>query len=53
MTIRPRQDIVPAEAIYQIKEILPQTKIFTIEKCGHFLHLEQPQMFYKILREVL
>lgn len=51
--IRPRQDTVPSEAIYQIKEILPQTRIFTIERCGHFPHLEQPKKFYKILREVL
>ncbi len=51
--IRSRQDIIPAEAIYQIKELLPQTEIITIERCGHFPHLEQPYKFYKILREVL
>ena len=51
--IRSRQDIVPAEAIYQIKELLPQTEIITIEKSGHFPYLEQPHKFYKILKEVL
>jgi len=51
--IRGRQDIIIAEAIYQIKELLPQTEIITIERCGHFLDLEQPNEFYKILREVM
>lgn len=51
--IRPRQDIVPFEAISQIKELLPQSKIYTIERCGHFPDLEQPEKFFKILKEVL
>jgi proline iminopeptidase len=51
--IRPRQDPVPAEAIYQIKDILPQTRIYRIEKCGHFPDYEKPEEFFKILREVL
>lgn len=51
--IRSRQDIIPAEAICQIKELLPQTEIITIERCGHFPHLEHPDEFYKILRKVL
>ena len=51
--IRGRQDIMLTEAVYQIKELLPQTKIITIERCGHFPSLEQPNEFYKILREVL
>lgn len=51
--IRPRQDPVPEEAIYQIKVILPQAKIFRIEKCGHFPDYEKPEEFFKILREVL
>jgi proline iminopeptidase len=51
--IRPRQDPVPAEAIYQIKEILPQTRIITIEKCGHFPDYEKPREFFEILRNVL
>ena len=51
--IRSRQDIIPAEAICQIKELLPQAEIITIERSGHFPHLEQPDEFYRILREVL
>ena len=51
--IRPRQDPVPAEAIYQIKELLPQTNIYFIEKCGHFPDYEKPKEFFKILREAL
>ena len=51
--IRSRQDIIQAEVICQIKELLPQAEIITIERSGHFPHLEQPDEFYRILREVL
>lgn len=51
--IKPRQDVMPEEASFQIKSILPQTKILTIEKCGHFPDLEKPNEFYKLLRGVL
>ena len=51
--IRGRQDIIFAEAPYQIKELLPQTEIITIERSGHFPDLEKPEQFFKILRKVL
>lgn len=51
--IRPRQDPVPAESIYQIKEILPQTRIFFIERSGHFPDYEKPKELFRILRGVL
>jgi proline iminopeptidase len=51
--IRPRQDPVPAETICQIKELLPQTRISTIERCGHFPDYEKPSELFKILRGVL
>jgi len=51
--IRPRQDPVPAESVYQIKEVLPQTNIIFIERSGHFPDYEKPQEFFKILRGVL
>jgi len=51
--IRSRQDVIQAEVICQIKELLPQTEIITIERSGHFPHLEQPDEFYRVLREVL
>jgi proline iminopeptidase len=51
--IRPRQDPVPAESIYQIKELLPQTNIYFVEKSGHFPDYEKPKELFKILRQVL
>jgi proline iminopeptidase len=51
--IRGRQDIILAETTYQIKELLPQTEIITIERCGHFPDLEKPEQFFKILKKVL
>jgi len=53
IVIRGRQDIVPAEAMYQLKEVVPQTKIYTIERCGHFPHYEQPHEFFRLLRKAL
>jgi proline iminopeptidase len=51
--IRPRQDPVPAEVIFQIRDLLPQTKLFFIEKCGHFPDYEKPKEFFRILKEIL
>ena len=51
--IRGRQDIVPVEAIFQLKELMPQARVIFIERCGHFPHLEQPREFFKILRDAL
>lgn len=51
--IRTRQDVIPEEILYQIKGLLPQTKMVTIEKCGHFPDYEKPVELFKILREVI
>ena len=51
--IRARQDPIPAEAVFQVKESLPQTEILYIERCGHFPGLEQPNTFFSILKEIL
>lgn len=53
IVIRGRQDIMLAETTYQIKELLPQTEIITIERCGHLPDFEKPEQFFKILRKVL
>lgn len=51
--IRPRQDIIVVEAVFQIKDILPQTKIIFIEKSGHLVSVEQPEEFFRILKKIL
>jgi proline iminopeptidase len=51
--IKPRQDVIPEEMGYKIKNLLPQTNIRTIERCGHFPDYEKPKEFFMILREVL
>jgi proline iminopeptidase len=53
IVIRGRHDVVPAEAMYQLMEVMPQTKIYIIERCGHFPHLEQPHEFFPLLRKAL
>ncbi|MBL7135793.1 MAG: alpha/beta hydrolase [Candidatus Marinimicrobia bacterium] len=51
--IRPRQEVIPAEIILKIKDALPQTKVFFLEKCGHLADLEKPKELFSLLRVVL
>ena len=53
IVIKPRQDIMPEEMSYQIKNVLPQTKFIVIEQCGHFPDMEKPKEFFPILRQSL
>ncbi len=53
IVIKPRQDIMPEEMSYQIKEVLPQTKFIVIEQCGHFPDMEKPKEFFPILKQSL
>lgn len=49
--IKPRQDVIPEEASFLIKELIPQTKKISIERCGHMPHLEKPEAFYPALKK--
>ena len=51
--IKTRQDVMPEETVYQIKNLLPQTEIMTIEKCGHFPDYEKPAEFFRLLKSIL
>lgn len=51
--IRPRQDPVPAEAVYRLLDLVPQAEMIFIERCGHFPDFEQPDEFFRILKNVL
>ena len=51
--VRPRQDPIPCQTCYLIKELLPQTEIIFIEKSGHFPAFERPDVFFKIMKEAL
>jgi proline iminopeptidase len=49
--IRSRQDIIPGDAAYQIRELIPQAKIVIIEKSGHYPQWENPKVFYPALKK--
>lgn len=51
--IKTRQDVMPEETVYRIKNILPQTEIRTIERCGHFPDYERPKELFSLLRKAL
>jgi proline iminopeptidase len=48
--IRPRQDIIPGDASYQIREVIPQAKIIIIERSGHYPQIENPEAFFTALK---
>jgi proline iminopeptidase len=54
--IQGRQDPIGESTVYEIKNLLPQTKYTFIEECGHFPWLEEEKAvteFYKILNSSL
>jgi len=54
--IQGRQDPVGESTVYETKRIIPQTKIFFIEKCGHLPWLEDDvsaARFYELIRIAL
>ena len=48
--IRPRQDVIPGDAAYEIRELIPQAKIVIIERSGHYPQIENPEAFYSALK---
>ncbi|MCS3795056.1 alpha/beta fold hydrolase [Niastella sp. OAS944] len=56
IVIQGRQDPVGESTVYETKDILPQTQINFIEKCGHLPWLEEDKAvteFYRLLRSAL
>lgn len=54
--IQGRQDPIGESTVYEIKDVLPQTRIHFIERCGHFPWMEgEPQIteFYEQLLKYL
>jgi proline iminopeptidase len=54
--IQGRQDPVGESTVYETRRVIPQTKIFFIEKCGHLPWLEDEgsaNKFYELIRSAL
>jgi pimeloyl-ACP methyl ester carboxylesterase len=49
--LKPRQDVIPEEVAFQIKEVIPQTKIIFIERSGHVIGVENPKDFFLALKK--
>jgi proline iminopeptidase len=49
--IKPRQDVIPEETAFRIRELIPQSKIVIIERSGHYPQLENPIAFYSALNK--
>lgn len=53
LVIHGKQDIVPWHTAQEIKEAIPDAKIFYLENCGHFPYIEKPQQFFSAIRRFL
>jgi proline iminopeptidase len=49
--IRPRQDVIPGDAAYEIRELIPQAKIVIIERSGHYPQVENPKAFFPAFKK--
>lgn len=51
LIVHGKEDIVPIWTAQEIKEAIPQVKMFSLEKCGHFPYIEKPdEVFFQINR---
>ena len=54
--IQGRQDPIGESTVYELKELMPHSKVFFIEKCGHLPWLENPKqvtVFFTTLNDCL
>jgi pimeloyl-ACP methyl ester carboxylesterase len=45
--------IIPAKHAQQLAELVDGIQVTVIKGCGHFLHLERPELFVSVVREFL
>lgn len=51
LIVHGNEDIVPVWTAQEIKEAIPQAKMLSLEKCGHFPYIEKPdEIFFQINR---
>lgn len=48
-----RQDIVGESTAYKMNDNIPNSELLIIEECGHMPWIEQPNIFYKEVRDFL
>ncbi|MEJ2104943.1 MAG: alpha/beta hydrolase [Ignavibacteriaceae bacterium] len=48
-----RQDIVGESTAYKMNDNIPNSELVIIEECGHLPWIEQPNIFYKEVRDFL
>jgi pimeloyl-ACP methyl ester carboxylesterase len=47
------QDVIPTEAIERMGRAIRQAEVHIIPDCGHFVHLERPDEYFRIIRSFL
>lgn len=53
LIIHGNEDIVPLWTAQEIKETIPHAQIDSLEQCGHFPYIEQPNQLFLLIREFL
>jgi proline iminopeptidase len=54
--IQGRQDPIGESTLFEIRDLMPQSEVYFIEKCGHMPWLENPQqaqIFFAMLNKCL
>lgn len=46
-------DPTPFSAAENLKEVIPSSKLIKINQCGHFPFVEQPEVFFKVIKDFL
>lgn len=46
-------DVIPTEAIDRLGKSIPNAEVHIIKECGHFVHLERPNVYFSLIRSFL
>lgn len=46
-------DVIPTAAIERLGKAIPDSELHVIKDCGHFVHLERPEVYRGLIRTFL
>lgn len=46
-------DIIPTEAVERMKKEIKNCELNVILDCGHFVHLEKPEIYFRLIKEFI
>lgn len=46
-------DVIPTEAIERLGKAISKSEVHIVKECGHFVHLERPDIYFSLIRSFL